>query len=82
MCQICGRTSHATIRCYHRFDITFHGNQQANGSNSGSNGQQGSYQAYVNQANIATSSEAEADGSNDQNWYVDSGATNHVIASL
>ena len=51
ICQICGRIGHAVAGCYHRFDITFQGNQQSNGSNgSGSNGhnQQGSHEAYVN----------------------------------
>ena len=82
MCQICGRASHAAIRCYHRFDINFHGNQQSSGFSNGSNGQQGSHQAYVNQVDVATSSGAGTNGSDDQNWYVDNGATNHVTISL
>ena len=79
MCQIYGYVGHAAIRCYHRFDITFHGNQQSNVSN-GSNGQQGSHYAYVNQVDVATS--LGADGSDDQNWYINSGATNHVTTNL
>ena len=34
----------------------------------------------MNQANVASSS--GADDQDDQNWYVDSGATNHVTANL
>ena len=88
-CQICGRTGHAVNRCYHRFDITFQGNQQSGGQqsrdyNAGlSGGQHGNHHAYLHQAevDVATSS-GGLDGDSNQNWYVDSGATNHVTAKL
>ena len=62
ICQTCGHAGHVTTRCYHRFDITFQGSQQSTGSNGsgGSNGyhqqaSQNSHQAYVNQADVASS---------------------------
>ena len=78
ICQICGRTGHATIKCYHRFDLSFQGTQQSTGNNfngSGSNAQHGSYQAYQTKASTSRTSE-------DDNWYVDSGVTNHVTTNL
>lgn len=29
VCQLCGRIGHITIKCYHRFDISFQGNQSS-----------------------------------------------------
>lgn len=26
ICQLCGRPGHVVMKCYHRFDVTFHGN--------------------------------------------------------
>lgn len=57
------------MKCYHWFDISFHGSE---GSGSGSTQQQ-------NQAYVALTSGTVNE---DQNWYVDSGATNHVTADL
>ena len=82
ICQICSRTGHVAAKCYHCFDITFQGNSQSanfsGGGSNGSNGYQsrgGPHQAYMNQTDFASENE-------DHNWYVDSGATNHVTANL
>ena len=84
ICQICGRAGHVAAKCYHRFDITFQGNQgnsrSANfsgGPQYGNSSGQNSHHAYMNQFDNPSSS-----GDVDQNWYVDSGATNHVTSDL
>lgn len=63
------------MKCYHRFDISFHGNDQIN--NSGGSSKTAHQQQ--NQAYVASTSGTSND---DQNWYVDSGATNHMTADL
>lgn len=57
MCQVCGKTSHTTINCWHRFYQSFQGQQQHQ--------QPSAYTAFPNQTN------------NDV-WYVDTGATHHI----
>lgn len=68
ICQLCGRAGHVALKCYQRFDISFHGN--TNGTDTGfQHGQSHtSGQAYLASSNTVA----------DPAWYMDSGATNHV----
>ena len=69
ICQLCGRIGHVALKCYHTFDISFHGH--VDGGETGSH--QGQSGGHSGQAYLASS-----DTVADQAWYMDSGATNHV----
>ncbi|WVZ53157.1 hypothetical protein U9M48_004138 [Paspalum notatum var. saurae] len=58
-CQICGKSNHDALQCWHRFDQTY----QAEDS--------------TKQAAMAASAHTS-----DANWYVDTGATNHITNEL
>ena len=61
-CQVCNRQGHTAVQCFYRFDRSYHG--QENLKSAGQNDSS----AYV-----ATPSTLE-----DPDWYMDSGATNHI----
>ena len=71
LCQICGRSGHLALKCYHRFNLSFAGKQQTN-FHAGS-----ATQAHIvstdTQAHIATSNSIQ-----DEAWYLDCGATHHT----
>ncbi|KAB5551985.1 hypothetical protein DKX38_009296 [Salix brachista] len=75
LCQLCNRSGHIALKCYHRFDIAYQGQ---NNSSQGfrpplpnPHGSHDNQQAYYSSSNASTSDNA---------WYLDSGATNHITA--
>jgi hypothetical protein len=58
-CQICGRSNHDALQCWHRSDQT--------------------YQAENNLKQAALAANTH---SGDANWYVDTGATDHITNEL
>ena len=69
-CQICGQSGHWTLKCYHRFDLSFVGNQQTDFRAASAT------QAHIviaTQAHIATPNSIQ-----DEAWYLESGATHHT----
>jgi transposase InsO family protein len=62
-CQICGKTSHQALDCYHRMDFSFQGRHPPSQL-------------------AAMTAHAHAVPENEQPWYLDSGANNHVTAEL
>lgn len=70
LCQVCGKLGHVVVKCFHRFDMSFQGQQQNNNQPSQSNGNP---QAFIGASN---------DGPSSQEWYLDSGATNHITSEL
>ncbi|TXG52621.1 hypothetical protein EZV62_021790 [Acer yangbiense] len=90
-CQLCGKFGHIVQKCYHRFDPFYTGfpsESNSSGSSSGSfgnfggnsggsSGNSGS-QGFYPSANVAAQ-----DSMNDNNtWFPDSGATNHVTSAF
>lgn len=61
-CQVCSKQGHTALKCYYRFDHSFSGQDESQSVN------QGNTSVY-----IATPATLE-----DPDWYVDSGATNHI----
>ncbi|KAL5805601.1 hypothetical protein ACOSQ4_028334 [Xanthoceras sorbifolium] len=94
VCQLCGRSGHYSAICFHRFDQNFQGNrppygQQQQGSpaqnysggfNGGQHGNFQAHQAQMQQSNVGGYTSAASQ--NDSNWYIDSGATNHVTPDV
>ncbi|KAL5856992.1 hypothetical protein ACOSQ3_004450 [Xanthoceras sorbifolium] len=75
VCQLCRRSGHYSAICFHRFDQNFQGNRPPYGQQ-----QQGSpAQNYSGGFNGGYTSAASQ---NDSNWYIDSGATNHVTPDV
>ncbi|KAB5519913.1 hypothetical protein DKX38_024232 [Salix brachista] len=72
LCQLCNRPGHMALKCYHRFDISFQGQ---NNSKTPQSSQQlpsnDNQQAYYSSSNVTSLDDA---------WYLDSGATNHITA--
>lgn len=66
ICQVCGRSGHTALKCYHRFDLSFQG--EGNSNNSDQNTDEP-------QAMLATANTVA-----DPQWYLDSGASNHVTS--
>ena len=66
LCQICGKTGHSALKCYHRFDVSYHGVVMPNNLSSLVSSSQ------FPQTHIATASTIH-----DSAWYFDSGATYH-----
>jgi transposase InsO family protein len=62
-CQICGKTSHQALDCYHRMDFTFQGRHPPS-----------QLAAMAAHTHVAIEEE--------QPWYLDSGANNHVTADI
>ena len=85
-CQLCGKIGHTVLKCYYRFDQNFHGSGMINGANS--SGHQNSQRSNANLAHTQSEFPLEnapleamltcAEGKNDDSWYPDSGATNHI----
>lgn len=73
MCQLCGHTGHIAVKCYHRFDISFHGN-----------GDQSLSHCDGPHAHVATTSAqahlASASTIHGPRWYMDSGASAHITS--
>ncbi|KAM3333083.1 hypothetical protein ACQJBY_028287 [Aegilops geniculata] len=70
-CQICKREGHAAWRCYKRFDKTFNPPPKRQGGGSGNGG------GGKKSANAAAASYGV-----DTNWYLNTGATDHVTGEL
>ncbi|KAM6545283.1 hypothetical protein CsatB_026019 [Cannabis sativa] len=66
ICQVCGRMGHTALKCYHRFDLSYQGEGNSTAQDS----------PEEPQAMLATASSV-----NDPQWYLDSGASHHVIAT-
>ena len=70
ICQVCGKSGHTALRCYHRFDLSFqHSSEVVNTV--------GDQSKSANQVSFAS-----PESVNDPAWYVDSGATDHVTNDL
>ncbi|RVW43373.1 Retrovirus-related Pol polyprotein from transposon RE1 [Vitis vinifera] len=70
-CQLCGKIGHVVAQCYYRFDHTFQVPQNLSGRNPSPR----AYFSFSPQINgVIPTSEAFSD----DNWYPDSGASNHV----
>lgn len=63
ICQLCGKIGHVALKCFKRFDVHYTG--PTNAADSGNP-----------QALVADTTQEE--GSDEQTWYMDSGATNHI----
>ncbi|KAL5574847.1 hypothetical protein UlMin_016546 [Ulmus minor] len=70
-CQLCGKSGHTAQICYHRFDISFQGNQN-NTSSTSTNGNQNSMPAMITFSNSPA----------DESWYLDSGTSHHLTQNL
>lgn len=62
-CQVCGKTNHTAINCFHRFDKNY-----SRSNYSADSDKQGSHNAFI----------ASQNSVEDYDWYFDSGASNHV----
>lgn len=71
-CQLCSKPGHSVQKCYHRFDISFQGPNTAE-DDPPSNNQQ-SPQAYM--------SDAQSGETTTSDWFLDSGATNHLANNM
>ncbi|RWR76373.1 putative polyprotein [Cinnamomum micranthum f. kanehirae] len=60
-CQICNRTGHSALDCYHRMDFTYQGSHPPN-----------------KLAAMAASNQFSVE----QNWYTDTGATDHITSNI
>ncbi|RVX06732.1 Retrovirus-related Pol polyprotein from transposon TNT 1-94 [Vitis vinifera] len=70
-CQLCGKIGHVVAQCYYRFDHTFQVPQNLSSRNSSPR----AYYSFSPQVNgVIPTSEVFSD----DNWYPDSGASNHV----
>ncbi|KAL5544306.1 hypothetical protein UlMin_008090 [Ulmus minor] len=67
-CQLCGKFGHTVHVCYHRFDISFQGNQNQSPSTS------------TNQAGM-TAMVASPSTTAEDAWFLDSGASHHLTQS-
>lgn len=96
VCQVCGKPGHSAVACFHRFDKQFVGNLPFNRNvNFGQNLPQGGNNtaastssgpnAFVTFPNVSSPGNhthfvAHPETVADPNWYVDSGASNHVTS--
>ncbi|KAM6550257.1 hypothetical protein CsatB_000065 [Cannabis sativa] len=69
ICQLCGRTGHTVVKCFHRFDINFTGPPAENGASVSTTPTE-NRQAHISQT--TTSQDLST------SWYIDSGATHHM----
>ena len=72
MCQLCGKLDHTVQRCYHQFDIHFEGPNTTEETPHANN--QTLSHAYM--------SEAQSMETTSSDWFIDSGATNHLANNL
>ena len=70
-CQLCGKPGHSVLKCYHRFDISFQG-PPPDESPPSNNPQ--SPQAYMSDAHSGETTTSD--------WFLDSGATNHLANNM
>jgi Reverse transcriptase (RNA-dependent DNA polymerase)/gag-polypeptide of LTR copia-type/GAG-pre-integrase domain len=70
ICQICSRSGHSALDCYHRFDIRYIGPS----SDSSSHISNSPHQALVAEPNSSQQ--------NKQDYYIDSGASTHVTSDF
>lgn len=66
ICQLCGKAGHVDLKCFKRFDVHFTGSTESTPSP----------QSFV------ADCVPQGGGSEDQTWYMDSGATNHITDEL
>lgn len=85
-CQLCGKIGHLVQTCYHRFDETFSGvaPTQIVAVNYHQFQDQGGCShinsfSHVSSSCNASGSCPRTSSTQDQAWYPDSGATNHII---
>lgn len=88
-CQLCGKSNHIVAKCFKRFDKNFPGLEHVPSPDSGHGSQvnlahaSGGYNGPVYSPSIAHSEMPSSSQSfAGADWYVDSGATHHVTASL
>lgn len=88
-CQLCGKPNHTAIKCFKRFDQSFHGPKNAQSSSgNGAQVSSGNFQAQANVAHASSSTNpfsyhtSVPQSSTGSEWFVDSGATHHVASSL
>lgn len=74
ICQVCCKTDHIVAVCYHRFENNFNNAQNAGESSSNANSQ--------TKGNNSTTLIATLKHPRDTTWYLDSGASNHLIVDL
>ncbi|KAM6557106.1 hypothetical protein CsatB_004125 [Cannabis sativa] len=67
ICQLCGRSGHTVIKCFHRFDINFTGSQP---TSTPSPNNDDSLQANITHTD-STSNQSQA-------WFLDTRATHHM----
>lgn len=82
-CQICEKIGHTALKCYFRYNSNYSGNQgQNNNGNPSANVAQAN-QDTNNSQRISNQNEAATiDHIQDDSWYPDSGATNHITHNL
>ncbi|KAL5804238.1 hypothetical protein ACOSQ3_031038 [Xanthoceras sorbifolium] len=85
-CQLCNKNGHSALQCYRRFHQTWTGvpppqqqPYQAPPQQQPSTPRNSPQQAYYTQN---TAYYASLESVQDQSWYMDSGATNHVTSDL
>ncbi|KAL0561729.1 hypothetical protein IC582_002170 [Cucumis melo] len=76
-CQLCGKYGHSALVCYNRFNKEFSSPLVQNRNEHSSNGSVSPNPAVFVSTQNATPF-ATPDTVVDPNWYIDSGATNHV----
>ncbi|KAL5715966.1 hypothetical protein ACHQM5_017716 [Ranunculus cassubicifolius] len=65
-CQICGKTNHTALDCFHQMNFAYAGRQPPKKL----------------QAMVATSSRSASTSSSSPNWVLDSGATSHLTNDI
>ncbi|KAL5833967.1 hypothetical protein ACOSQ3_017641 [Xanthoceras sorbifolium] len=73
-CQLCSKSGHGALQCYKRFDQSWNGAPQQVFHNPSPP------QAHFHQNSAAYF--ATPNSVQDQSWYLDSGATNHITSDL
>ncbi|KAL6338564.1 hypothetical protein AAG906_021279 [Vitis piasezkii] len=74
ICQVCRKRGHIALKCYHRFDLSYQGQEAAANANLANT----SSTTYTNpQAYMAAPSSSDP---NNNSWFLDNGATHHITA--
>lgn len=76
--QLCGRPDHVAMKCFHRFDVTWHDANQDQ-SKSTESSPQGQNRSNISPHAYVANNDDQQDN---QEWYLDSEATSHVTADL
>ena len=74
ICQVYRKRGHIALKCYHRFDLSYQGQEAVANANSANT----SSTTYTNpQAYMAVPSSSDP---NNNSWFLDNGATHHITA--